>query len=84
MATITNAVVRIQESGQSLRSDCFGNNAAIECPRCLRYPVLLVARPNQRGSSADNPGVCRHCGCSVYITEDVAQEQLDTFTVTVI
>ena len=84
MATITNATVRLEEAGQMLRSDCFGNNAAIECPRCLSYPVLLVALPNQRGSSNTNPGICRHCASRVYITDDVAQDQLEAVTVALV
>lgn len=80
MATITDATVRLEESGQVLRSDCFGNNAAIECPRCLKYPLLLVARTNQRGNSRTKPGICRHCGSRVYIIEDVAEERLHAVT----
>jgi hypothetical protein len=81
--TITNAAVRIAETGQVLRADCFGNNAAIECPKCCAYPVLLIARPNQRGSSVANPGVCRHCGCRTYIVDDLAQEELQIVNVAV-
>jgi hypothetical protein len=81
MATITNAVVRMGSSGQVLRSDCFGNNAATECPRCLAYPILLIARMHHRGASAENPGICRHCGCRVHIVDDVNQEHLDIVNV---
>jgi hypothetical protein len=49
MATITGAVVRVATSGQVVPADCFGNNAAVECPACLCYPVLLIARAKQRG-----------------------------------
>ncbi|HEU0079865.1 MAG TPA: hypothetical protein VFQ76_19620 [Longimicrobiaceae bacterium] len=72
MAKIKDAVVRVGSTGQVLRADCVGNNAAVECPGCLGYPVLLIARPDQHGSSAKNPGRCRHCGCRVYITDDVS------------
>jgi hypothetical protein len=77
MPTITDAVVRMVGTGQVLRSDCFGNNAAVECPKCLSYPVLIIARPNQRGSSPANPSRCRRCGCSVFIVDDLSADQFD-------
>jgi len=76
MATITDATVRVWATGQTLRSDCYGNNAAIECPNCLAYPVLLVAWKNQRGTSLKNPAICRTCGCRVHIVSDVRQAEL--------
>ena len=76
MATITGAVVRVATSGQVVPADCFGNNAAVECPACLCYPVLLIARADQRGASSANPGKCRHCGARIHITDDVAQDEL--------
>ena len=75
MARITDALV-IALNRQTLRADCFGNNAAVECPRCLSYPVLIIARPNQRGSSAQNPSICRHCKARLYITNDLSQRTL--------
>ncbi len=72
MATITNAEVRLGNSGQVVPSDCYGNNAAIECPGCQSYPVLLIALPRQRGSSRENPGICRKCQSQVHILEDVS------------
>jgi hypothetical protein len=81
MATVTNAVVRLQPSGQGLRADCFGNNLAVECPTCLQYPVLLVALPNQRGASPGNPSVCRHCGSEFFIADDVSPGQLEVVNV---
>jgi hypothetical protein len=73
MAIITDALVRVdnpdKQISQTLQADCFGNNAAVECPRCLSYPVLLIARPNQRGSSRANPATCHHCGARVYIAK---------------
>jgi hypothetical protein len=76
MATITNAIVRVAATGQAVRGDCFGNNASIECPTCLNYPVLLVALPNQRGASAGNPSICRRCGATCYILDSVAPGEL--------
>jgi hypothetical protein len=85
MPTITNALVRLHdESGPVLRADCYGNNATVECPRCLKYPILLIARTNQRGSSAANPGRCRHCECSVFIADDLSVDRLEVVTVNVV
>jgi hypothetical protein len=61
---------------QVLRADGYGKNAAIECPACLRYPVLLIALPGMRGTSSDKPVGCRHCGAKIYITDDVTTDQL--------
>jgi len=83
MATITEAIVRVKESGQVVRSDCFGNNAAIECPHCLSYPVLLIARPDQHGTNAENPARCRHCGMTCYILDDVAPGDLEIINIVV-
>jgi hypothetical protein len=77
MTKITDAVVRLIGTGQVLRSDCYGNNAAVECPSCLSYPVLIIARPDQRGSSAIKPGRCRRCGCGVFIVDDLTADHLD-------
>jgi len=74
MAIITNAVVVVDQNGQSVLSDCFGNNAAIECPKCRNYPVLLIARDSQRGSNENNPSICRHCGAKVSIVNENLRE----------
>jgi len=78
-----HAVVRVEASGQVVRADCFGNNAAVECPACLHYPVLLIARRNQRGASSANPGKCRHCGARIHITDDVAQDEFQILNLAV-
>lgn len=77
MPSITDAVVRMHGTGQVLRSDCFGNNGAVECPNCLSYPVLIIAVRNQRGSLPINPGRCRRCGCGVFIVNDLSVDHLD-------
>lgn len=82
MATITDAVVRVQGTGQCLRADSFGNNAAVECPNCLAYPILLIARKHQRGASDDNPGICRKCGTRVHIVDDVTVDAIEVLNVT--
>jgi hypothetical protein len=83
MATITNALVRTT-NGQTVKSDCFGNNIAVECPACLSYPVLIIARSTMRGSSADNPSPCRRCGARWYITDNLEQDQLPVINLAVV
>jgi hypothetical protein len=84
MPSITDAAVRMLGTGQVLRSDCFGNNAAVECPKCLSYPVLIIAVRNQRGSSPVNPGRCRRCGCGVFIVDDLNVDRLDVLDLDVV
>jgi hypothetical protein len=84
MTKITDAVVRLIGTGQVLRSDCQGNNAAVECPKCLSYPVLIIARPNQRGSSATKPGRCRRCGCGIFIVDDLNADYLEIIDLDVV
>ncbi len=84
MATITDAAVRSVQTGQTLKADCFGNNAAVVCLLCKSQPVLLIARPNQRGNSPENPGVCRQCGCRIYIVDEVNPGVLQTVNVQIL
>jgi hypothetical protein len=69
MATVTGATVTFD--GVAANSDCHGNNCAIICPVCSKGAVLLVARPNQRGSDAMHPSDCRTCGAKIWITTSV-------------
>lgn len=80
MSTITNAVV-IDQNNQTVISDCFGNNAAIECPKCRNYPVLLIARQYQKGSSSENPGVCRHCGANIFIVSNLEEDVIEVLRI---
>ncbi|HLM69655.1 MAG TPA: hypothetical protein VK358_19085 [Longimicrobium sp.] len=43
----------------------------------MSYPVLIIARPNQRGSSSINPARCRRCGCGIFIVDDLRADRLD-------
>lgn len=70
MSIITNAVV-LDQDNRKIVSDCFGNNAAIKCPKCQNYPVLLIARPNQRGSNSENPSICQSCGAHIFIISNL-------------
>lgn len=77
MARVTDAKIIFQSTGKVLRADCFGNNIAVECPNCSSHPVLLIARPSQRGSSKDNPGLCRNCKKSFYIIEKLNTQHIN-------
>jgi hypothetical protein len=43
----------------------------------LSYPVLIIARENQRGSSPSNPARCRRCGSGFFIVDDLTLDRLD-------
>lgn len=65
MARVTNAQIILNQI--PISADPFGNNIALICPACKAYPVLLIARPNFRGSSPQAPSFCRACEASVWI-----------------
>ncbi len=69
MATITSAAV-VGQNGNAVPADCFGNNAAILCPGCKSVPLLLIARPNQRGSNKEH-NVTSKCGMKVWMSSAV-------------
>lgn len=75
MTKITNSKVQL-ENGQAVKSDTHGNNFAILCPDCNQFPILFVARKNQKGSSIDNPAVCKHCNSIYYIKSDLEKDEL--------
>jgi transcription elongation factor Elf1 len=68
MSTITNFHC-VDEKAREIPCDAFGNNVAIQCPSC-GHPVLAIARENQRGSSAQNPAVCRSCSLRFWVSVD--------------
>jgi uncharacterized protein with PIN domain len=65
MSTITDFAV-VGEDGFPVAADPHGNNVAFRCIGC-GGPVLAVARENQRGSSTENPAVCRGCHSRYWI-----------------
>ena len=84
MPRITNAKVQVRLAEfKPLPADYFGNNAAIQCPACSKYPVLLIARQDQRGSSESNPAECRGCGAKIYIADDLNRNAIEILTVAV-
>jgi len=67
----------INDNGQRVLCDAFGNNVAFDCPNC-GHPMLAIILPNQnrRGSTPDNPAVCRHCGFRGWLTTEPAKQLL--------
>jgi hypothetical protein len=57
----------IDELGNEVPCDAFGNNVAVRCPRC-GHPILAIALENQRGFSQDKPAACRSCRFECWIT----------------
>lgn len=75
MTKITNAKVQL-ENGVVVKSDTYGNNFTILCPNCNQFPILFVARKNQKGSNTNNPSICQNCQSSYYIVSDLNKEEL--------
>ncbi len=48
----------VDENGQDVPCDAFGNNVALSCPKC-GHPVLAIMREHQRGSAPSNLAACR-------------------------
>lgn len=84
MAKITNAKVYMHGTNEQIPCDCFGNNAAIECPACHAQPVLLIARVDQRGSSPSKSATCRSCKARIHIMDDLSQDELNTININVL
>jgi hypothetical protein len=75
MTKITNAKVQL-ENGQEISADAHGNNFAIICPNCNQFPILFVVLKNQKGSSINNPAVCKNCKSTYYIKSDLEKDEL--------
>jgi len=65
----------IDSNGNELKSDTFGNNAAVACPNCT-YPILFVALENQKGSSATHKTKCKGCALDFYIEADEKEKTI--------
>jgi hypothetical protein len=68
MLTITNFQC-VDDKGQTVPCDAFGNNVAFSCPLCS-HPMLAIIRNSQRGSYAGNPAVCRSCQFRCWLSND--------------
>ena len=65
MVKISHSKIKTK-SGEVVIADCWGNNAAMLCPVCKKNPILLIARPNQRGSEKSKASVC-DCGAKIWM-----------------
>ena len=59
----------IDERGERVLCDAFGNNVAFKCPDC-GHPVLAIVRKDQRGSSKDKFAECPHCRFRGWVDAD--------------
>jgi predicted RNA-binding Zn-ribbon protein involved in translation (DUF1610 family) len=67
----------VNENGDDVTCDAYGNNVAFKCRNC-GHPMLAIVLPkqNRRGSNPDNPAVCRHCGFRVWVVAETAKKLL--------
>ncbi|MCW9095267.1 MAG: hypothetical protein OQJ93_07185 [Ignavibacteriaceae bacterium] len=75
MSIITGSKIKT-EDGQDVKADAFGNNIAIICPNCKSFPILLIARANQKGSDLQHSTHCNNCGKSYYIISNLNEKEL--------
>jgi hypothetical protein len=74
VATVTGFTC-VDESGDPVPADAYGNNVAFHCLKC-GAPVLAVVREHQRGAGPDNPSECRKCGTKFWVAFGVTPCQL--------
>lgn len=67
----------LDEEGRRTVCDAFGNNVAFKCVKC-GHPMLAIVLPeqNRRGSTPDNPAVCRHCGFTAWLVAEPSKKLL--------
>lgn len=67
----------VDEAGERSLCDAFGNNVAFDCPKC-GHPMLAIVLPkqNRRGSTPENPAICRHCGFRAWVVAEPAKKLL--------
>jgi len=66
--------------GDIAKIDAFGNNVAFLCNKC-GHPVLAVVRENQRGSSRNNPAVCKACNDEFVIKANETKRSIVIYNV---
>lgn len=82
MVKITGATV-VLRSGTPINGDCYGNNAAIICPKCNEHPVLISTGPvGSKGNDKSNPSTC-YCGASIWLDPpaNALSQPLNTITI---
>ena len=67
----------VNEQGEDVLCDAFGNNVAFDCPKC-GHPMLAIILPkqNRHGSTPENPAICRHCKSRVWVVAEPAKQVL--------
>jgi predicted RNA-binding Zn-ribbon protein involved in translation (DUF1610 family) len=67
----------VDEDGDRVPCDAYGNNVAFKCSKC-GHPMLAIVLPkqNRRGSNPENPAVCRHCGFRAWVVADPVKKLL--------
>jgi DNA-directed RNA polymerase subunit RPC12/RpoP len=67
----------VNQEGDPVLCDAYGNNVAFKCRNC-GHPMLAIVLPkqNRRGSTPDNPAVCRHCGSRFWVAADTTKKLL--------
>jgi len=67
----------VNEQEEQVPCDAYGNNAAFKCPKC-GHPMLAIVLPeqNRRGSTPDNPAICRQCGFRAWVVAEPAKQLL--------
>jgi DNA-directed RNA polymerase subunit RPC12/RpoP len=67
----------VNEAGDRVLCDAFGNNVAFNCPKC-GHPMLAIILPEQNkpGSTPNNAAICRHCDFRVWVVAEPAKKLL--------
>jgi hypothetical protein len=67
----------VNETGDRVLCDAYGNNVAFKCKMC-GHPMLAIVLPkqNRRGSTPNNPAVCRHCDFRAWVVAEPAKQLL--------
>jgi len=76
MAKLTDATV---VGKICLNAHCYGNNAAVICPECKEYAVLLTALPGWPGFSNESPAVCGNSTCQCEVFFDTIETERISF-----
>lgn len=74
MATVTGFTC-IDESGDPVPADAYGNNVAFRCAAC-GAPILAVVREHWRGAGPNNPSKCCGCGTKFWVALGATPRQL--------
>jgi hypothetical protein len=67
----------VDENGEEVPCEAFGNNVAFNCCLC-NHPMLAVMLKDGRGSKPENPSLCRRgdCGSRAWLSVDSEVQSL--------